>query len=83
MVYLSCTNLTQNGYKGINVNEVLERLENELLEDNRTQPAIVVWDEVDKLRELPFTHPVAVMRRPAGSPDIPGWNPLRKIGTTR
>ena len=29
------------------------------LEDNRTQPAIVVWDEVDKLRELPSTHPVA------------------------
>jgi ATP-dependent Clp protease ATP-binding subunit ClpX len=57
LVYLNCTGLTQNGYKGINVNEVLERLENELLEDNRTQPAIVVWDEVDKLRELPFTHP--------------------------
>jgi ATP-dependent Clp protease ATP-binding subunit ClpX len=57
MIYLSCTGLTQNGYKGINVNEVLERLENELLENNRTQPAIVVWDEVDKLREIPFTHP--------------------------
>jgi ATP-dependent Clp protease ATP-binding subunit ClpX len=59
MVYLSCTGLTQNGYKGVNVNEVLERLENELLDGNRTQPAIVVWDEVDKLRELPSTHPVA------------------------
>jgi ATP-dependent Clp protease ATP-binding subunit ClpX len=58
MVYVSCTNLTQNGYKGVNVNEILDRLENELLEDNRTQPAIVVWDEVDKLRELPSTHPV-------------------------
>jgi ATP-dependent Clp protease ATP-binding subunit ClpX len=59
MVYLSCTGLTQNGYKGINVNEILERLENELLEEDRTQPAIVVWDEVDKLRELPSTHPVS------------------------
>jgi ATP-dependent Clp protease ATP-binding subunit ClpX len=59
MVYLSCTGLTQNGYKGINVNEILERLENELVEDDRTQPAIVVWDEVDKLRELPSTHPVS------------------------
>ena len=59
LVYVSCTNLTQNGYKGINVNEVLERLETELLDDNRTQPAIVVWDEVDKLRELPSTHPAA------------------------
>jgi ATP-dependent Clp protease ATP-binding subunit ClpX len=57
MIYLSCTGLTQNGYKGTNINEVLERLENELLDDNRTQPAIVVWDEVDKLGELPFTHP--------------------------
>jgi ATP-dependent Clp protease ATP-binding subunit ClpX len=57
MVYLNCTALTQNGYKGTNINEVLERLENELLDDNRTQPAIVVWDEVDKLTELPFTHP--------------------------
>lgn len=59
MVYLNCTALTQNGYKGINVNEVLERLEDELLEDGRTQPAIVVWDEADKLRELPHHHPVS------------------------
>jgi ATP-dependent Clp protease ATP-binding subunit ClpX len=62
IVYLSCTGLTQNGYKGINVNEVLERLEGELLDDQRTQPAIVVWDEVDKLRDQPFLsqqHPVA------------------------
>lgn len=61
MVYLSCTDITQNGYKGININEVLERLEAELLDDQRTQPAIVVWDEVDKLREQPFLnqHPVA------------------------
>ena len=59
MIYLSCTGLTQNGYKGVNVNEVLERLEDELLDDNRTQPAIIVWDEVDKLREYSSTHPVA------------------------
>lgn len=59
MVYVSCTNLTQNGYKGVNINEVIERLETELVEDNRTQPAIVCWDEVDKLREFPETHPVA------------------------
>jgi ATP-dependent Clp protease ATP-binding subunit ClpX len=58
MVYVSCTNLTQNGYKGVNVNEILDRLENELVEDNRTQPAIVVWDEVCKTREIPFSHPV-------------------------
>lgn len=58
MVYVICTGLTQNGYKGINVNEILERLENELLENDRTQPAIVVWDEADKLRVLPSTHPV-------------------------
>lgn len=58
MVSVSCTNLTQNGYKGVNVNEILERLEHELLEDNRTQPAIVVWDEVDKLRERSSSHPV-------------------------
>jgi ATP-dependent Clp protease ATP-binding subunit ClpX len=59
MVYLSCTEFTQNGYKGVNINEVLERLEDELLDDNRTQPAIVVWDEIDKLREIPNTHPVS------------------------
>ena len=59
MIYISCTGLTQNGYKGTNINEVLERLENELLEDGRTQPAIIVWDEVDKLRELPGHHPIA------------------------
>jgi len=59
LVYISCTGMTQNGYKGININEVLERLEDELLEDHRTQPAIVVWDEVDKLVELPNTHPVS------------------------
>jgi len=59
MIYVSCTSLTQNGYKGTNVNEVLERLEAELLEDGQTQPAIVVWDEVDKLRELPQHHPIA------------------------
>lgn len=58
MVYVSCTTLTQNGYKGVNVNEILDRLENELVEDNRTQPAIVVWDEVCKTRENPFSHPV-------------------------
>lgn len=59
MFYLSCTGLTQNGYRGVNVNDILDRLENELAEDNRTQPAIVVLDEVDKLREFPETHPVA------------------------
>ncbi|MEO5715987.1 MAG: AAA family ATPase [Luteolibacter sp.] len=59
MVYVTCTSLTQNGYKGTNINEVLERLENELLEDGRTQPAIVVWDEVDKLRDLAGQHPIA------------------------
>jgi ATP-dependent Clp protease ATP-binding subunit ClpX len=59
LVYLSCTGMTQNGYKGVNINEVLERLEDELLEDNRTQPAIIVWDEADKLAEFPNTHPVS------------------------
>jgi ATP-dependent Clp protease ATP-binding subunit ClpX len=59
LVCLSCTGMTQNGYKGVNINEVLERLEDELLEDNRTQPAIIVWDEADKLAELPNTHPVS------------------------
>lgn len=59
LVYLSCTGMTQNGYKGVNINEVLERLEDELLDDNRTQPAIIVWDEADKLGELPNTHPVS------------------------
>ena len=59
MIYVTCTGLTQNGYKGTNINEVLERLENELLDDGRTQPAIIVWDEVDKLRELPNQHPFA------------------------
>ena len=59
MIYVTCTALTQNGYKGTNINEILERLESELLEDGRTQPAIIVWDEVDKLRELPGQHPIA------------------------
>lgn len=59
MIYASCTDLTQNGYKGVNINEILDRLENELVEDDRTQPAIVVWDEVDKLREIPSMHPVS------------------------
>lgn len=57
MIHVNCTSLTANGYKGTNVNEVLERLESELLEDGRTQPAIIHWDEVDKLRELPAHHP--------------------------
>jgi ATP-dependent Clp protease ATP-binding subunit ClpX len=59
MFYVSCTGLTQNGYKGTNINEVLERLEQQLLDEEHTQPAIVVWDEVDKLRELPNHHPFA------------------------
>jgi ATP-dependent Clp protease ATP-binding subunit ClpX len=61
MFYLSCTGMTQNGYRGVNVNDILDRLENDLAEDNRTQPAIVLLDEVDKLREQPHLnhHPVA------------------------
>jgi ATP-dependent protease Clp ATPase subunit len=35
LIYLNCTGLTQNGYKGINVNEVLERLEDELLDEEK------------------------------------------------
>jgi ATP-dependent Clp protease ATP-binding subunit ClpX len=57
MIQVNCTSLTANGYKGTNVNEVLERLESELLEDGRTQPAIIHWEEFDKIRQLPAHHP--------------------------
>jgi ATP-dependent Clp protease ATP-binding subunit ClpX len=47
---IDCTNLSPNGYKGRNLNQVLDDFEKCLVHGDRTTPALVVWEEVDKLQ---------------------------------
>lgn len=47
---IDCTSLTPNGYKGTNIQYVLNDLEEKfVLDDDRTPPCMVIWDEIDKL----------------------------------
>lgn len=47
--FVSCTNITPDGYKGKNFVQHLDSIASELVDEGVTKPAIVVWDECDKL----------------------------------
>ena len=49
MFYIPCTNITPDGYKGKNFSQHIDSISEVLIDNNYTPPAIVVWDEVDKL----------------------------------
>lgn len=49
MFYITCTNITPDGYKGKNFSQHIDSISEVLIENNYTPPAIVVWNEVDKL----------------------------------
>lgn len=48
-IYIPCTAITPDGYKGKNFAQHLEDVSDILAEGGKTAPGIVVWDEVDKL----------------------------------
>jgi len=49
MCYVSCTSITPNGYRGKDFLHYVEEIRQLVVEEGRTSPAIVVWDEIDKL----------------------------------
>ncbi len=49
--FFSCTDLTPNGYKGQSLTDCIDELSPNISDDGYTHPAIVVWDEADKLRD--------------------------------
>lgn len=49
LFYIPCTNISANGYKGKDFTQHLESIAERIVNDGFTHPAIVVWDEVDKL----------------------------------
>jgi len=49
LFHIPCTNITPNGYKGKDLSEHLNTIGNVIVDEKFTHPAIVVWDEVDKL----------------------------------
>lgn len=49
VVQVDCTNITPSGYKGKNLSQILDDLEERLVVADRTIPTLVVWEEIDKL----------------------------------
>lgn len=47
--HIPCTAITPDGYKGKNFAQHLESVADVLVDEGKTTPGIVVWDEVDKL----------------------------------
>jgi len=49
LYHIPCTNITPNGYKGKDFTQHLVSISERIVENQFTHPAILVWDEVDKL----------------------------------
>jgi len=49
LFFIPCTNIANNGYKGKDFSQHLETISSAIVDEKFTHPAIVVWDEVDKL----------------------------------
>lgn len=47
--YIPCTAITPDGYKGKNFAQHIEGVSDILVEENKTTPGLVIWDELDKL----------------------------------
>ncbi len=50
VVEIDCSNLSPAGYRGINLTHVYNDLEERLVESGLTRPAVLIWEEIDKLR---------------------------------
>ncbi|MCP5542946.1 MAG: AAA family ATPase [Akkermansiaceae bacterium] len=48
---INCATLSPSGYKGTTLNQHVEEFAGRLAFGNKTSPAIVVWEEVDKLAD--------------------------------
>lgn len=52
LIYIPCTNISPNGYKGLNLTSIIKHIGAKLMDDSSdTRPGIVVWDEIDKLAD--------------------------------
>lgn len=49
VIFNSCANITPDGYKGKNLVQHLDSIASVIVDDEITRPAIIVWDEADKL----------------------------------
>jgi ATP-dependent Clp protease ATP-binding subunit ClpX len=47
--FIPCTAITPDGYRGKNFGYYIDSIAKEIVHEGYTRPAIVVWDEVDKL----------------------------------
>lgn len=47
--HIACTNIVPNGYKGKDFAHHIESIAERVVDDDFTHPAVVIWDEVDKL----------------------------------
>ena len=47
---IDCTSLSPNGYRGRNFNHILDDFETKLVDGGVTMPALVIWEEIDKLK---------------------------------
>ena len=49
VLQIDCTNLTPHGYKGRNLSQIFDDLVGRLVDGEQTRPALLVWEEIDKL----------------------------------
>lgn len=57
VLQIDCSNLTPHGYKGRDLSQYFESFAEKISDEDCTRPAIVVWEEIDKLSC--FRDPVA------------------------
>lgn len=53
LIYISCAEIAPCGYKGRDMSEWVKSISNRIFDEDdvRTQPTVVIWDEIDKLRD--------------------------------
>lgn len=61
--FIPCTAITPNGYRGKNFEHYIDSIAEESVHDDYTRPAIVVWDEADKLALHNNQSDAAIYRR--------------------
>lgn len=54
ILQIDCAVLSPTGYKGRDLNQIIESLEERFVDGDRTRPGILVWEEIDKLRDDGF-----------------------------
>ncbi len=51
VIEIDCSNLSPAGYRGTNLANIYSDLEERLVESGVTRPALLIWEEIDKLRD--------------------------------